>query len=400
MQLNTSEILEKAQKHLMKNVGRFDMAFAKGHGLKLWDADGKEYLDFLGGIAVCALGHSPEILQEVMATQGAELIHVSNYFYNQPMVDLAELLCFKSGLGKAFFCNSGVEANEAALKLARKYSFEKYGPGRDHIITAWQSFHGRSFAAISASGQDKMKHGYGALLPGFSHVPFGDLEALAKAVTPETCAIFLEPIQGEGGVVTPPEGYLAAVEKICQKFDLLLVLDEVQTGLGRTGRAFAFQHYGIKPHIISLAKALGGGLPCGAMLAQDEVAQAFTPGSHSTTQGGSPFIMAAALAVCQIILADDFLAKVRKVGTYFQDKLRALADDLGPELVKDVRGQGLMLGLELSGPALPVVKDLMTKGFIINATADTVLRFVPPLIVTEKEIDALFPPLRAAIINC
>ena len=392
--MNSREIIDLAQKHLMRNVGRYDLAFVRGRGMKLWDADGREYLDFLGGIAVCALGHAPEEAARVLSGQAARLIHVSNYFYNEPLVRVAARLAESSGLERVFFGNSGAEANEAALKLARKYSFDRYGPGRHGFITALGSFHGRTFGTISATGQDKVKAGFEPLLPGFVHVPYGDFEALAGAVTPEICAVMLEPIQGEGGVVMPPPDYLPRVARLCEERDILLILDEIQTGLGRTGRPYAFQHYDFKPHILTLAKALGGGVPCGAMLAREEVAAYLTPGSHSTTVGGAPLVMSLALFMAETILAPGFLPEVERVGQYFKEGLERL--EL-PSLVREVRGQGLMLGLELHIPAGPVVEAMHGRGFLINAAAPQVLRFVPPLIVTKAEIDLLLPALKEAL---
>lgn len=397
MPLSNSQVLELAEKHLMGNIRRYPLSMSHGQGLRLFDADGRQYYDFLAGVAVCALGYAPPEIVKAISEQAARLIHVSNYFYNEPQVRLAERLTSSSGLGKAFFCNSGAEANEAALKLARKYSYDLYGPGRFGIITASRSFHGRTFGAISATGQDGVKAGFEPLVPGFSHVPYGDIEALRTALGPESCAVMLEPIQGEGGVIVPPADYLPQVAALCEEKKLLLILDEIQTGLGRTGLAYAFQHYGIKPHIISLAKHLGGGVAVGAMLARSEVAEHLTPGSHSTTVGGAPLAMAAGLAMTERILQPDFLAQVRRVGNYFKARLEELAARLGPNLALEVRGQGLLLGLELKRPAAAVVPLMLKRGFIINATAGQVLRFVPPLIVTEAEIDLLLPALEEAV---
>jgi predicted acetylornithine/succinylornithine family transaminase len=397
MSLSTKETIDLAKKCLMGNVTRFDMSIERGQGMKLWDADGKEYLDFLGGVATCALGYAPDIIVKTIAEQAARVIHVSNYFYSEPMVRLAELLTGTSGLGKAFFCNSGAEANEAAIKLARKYSRDHYGPGRYGIITMQGSFHGRTLGTVSATGQDKVKEGFEPLLPGFTHVPYGDMAALETAVSPETCAVMMEPVLGEGGVIVPPPDYLPAVAALCEKRGLLLILDEIQTGLGRTGQPYAFQHYGVKPHIITLAKALGGGVATGAMLAIDGVAESLTPGSHSTTVGGAPLAMAVGLTMVETILADDFMQNINETGRYFLQKLQELAADLGPGLAKEARGQGLLLALELSKPALPVVAELMKRGFLGNATAGTVLRFAPPLIATRAEVDLLIPALSQAI---
>ena len=399
MSMSTKEIIEVGQKHLMGNVSRYELAFVRGEGMKLWDAEGREYLDFLGGIATCALGYNPPAVVKTLAEQASKLIHVSNYFYTEPLVKLASLLTSVSGLGKAFFGNSGAEANEAAIKLARKYSHDLHGPGRFGIITANGSFHGRTLGTISATGQAKVKESFEPLLPGFTHVPYGDIEAIRAAVTPETCAVMLEPILGEGGVVVPLAGYLPQVAALCKEKGLLLILDEIQTGLGRTGKAFAFQHYGIKPHIMTLAKALGGGVATGAMLATDEVAGHLTPGSHSTTVGGAPLAMAVGLVMVETIISGDFLDNVVETGEYFMKRLKEMAKDLGPKLVKDARGQGLLLALELTGPSGPVVAEMTKRGFIINATAGTVLRFAPPLIATPAEVDLLMPALKEAIIT-
>lgn len=397
MSLSTKEIVEIAHKHLMGNVTRYDLALVRGQGMKLWDAEGKEYLDFLAGIATCALGYAPESVIKTLTEQASKLIHVSNLYYTEPLVKLAALLTSASGLGKAFFCNSGAEANEAAIKLARKYSHDLYGPGRFGIITAEGSFHGRTLGTISATGQAKVKESFEPLLPGFSHVPYGDVEAIRAAITPETCAVMLEPILGEGGVVVPPPDYFPQVAELCAENKLLLVLDEIQTGLGRTGKPFAFQHYGIKPHIISLAKALGGGVASGAMLATDEVAAHLTPGSHSTTVGGAPLAMAVGLTMVETILAGDFMANINSTGAYFRERLEKLAEELRPGLGRKVRGQGLLLALELSQPAGPVAAEMIRRGFLINATAGTTLRFAPPLIVSPAEVDLLIPALKEAI---
>lgn len=396
MTMSSREIISLADRRLMRNVGRYDLAFTRGRGMKLWDAEGREYLDFLGGIAVCALGHAPEAVVQTLAGQAARLIHVSNYFYNEPMVLLADRLAASSGLDRVFFCNSGAEANEAAIKLARKCAYDRHGPGRAGIITALGSFHGRTLGTISATGQDKVKLGFEPLLPGFVHVPYGDFEALAAAVAPEIGAVMLEPIQGESGVVVPPPDYLPRVAGLCEKRGLILILDEVQTGLGRTGRPYAFQHYNFRPHILTLAKALGGGVASGAMLAREEAAAHFTPGSHSTTVGGAPLAMSVGLTMVETILEEGFLARVNRVGRYFLERLKTLAEELGP-LAREARGQGLLLALELDGPAGPVVETLHGRGFIVNAAAGRTLRFAPPLIVTEAEVDMLIPALKEAV---
>lgn len=394
--MDFSEIKSLARKCLMNNVARYDLSLAKGRGLKVWDSEGREYYDFIGGIAVCALGHSPPALAEALSRQARRLIHISNLFYSEELVLAARELTRATGLARAFFCNSGVEANEAAIKLARRHSYNKYGPGRAGIITALNSFHGRSLGAIAASGQDRMRLGFGPDLPGFSHVPFGDFEALAREVGPETCAVMLEPIQGEAGVILPPPGYLPQVAELCRKLDLLLILDEIQTGFGRTGRGFACQHYGLTPNIMSLAKALGGGLPVGALAADEETARAFEPGSHSTTVGGAPLSMAAARAMMGEIFKPGFIENVRAVGDYFLARLKETAL-MFPERVKEARGQGLLLGLELKIPAPETRLALQEKGFLVNSVGASVLRMTPPLIITSQEVDVYIAALRAVL---
>ncbi|MDR0356428.1 MAG: aspartate aminotransferase family protein [Deltaproteobacteria bacterium] len=396
MSLSTQEIIALGKKSLLGNVNRQPIAFVRGDGLKLWDAEGKEYLDFVGGIATCAFGHAPKFAAEVLAEQAGRLWHVSNLYWNEPMVRLAALLTEASGLDKAFFCNSGAEANEAAIKMARKFSYDAHGPGRHVIIAAENSFHGRTMGAISATGQPNLHKGFEPMLPGFKFVPFGDAEALAKAVDPTVCAVMLEPVQGEGGVLVPPADYFPKVSALCREKGLLLILDEVQTGLGRTGSDFAFKNFGVKPDIMTLGKALGCGYPIGATLAAEGPAGALTPGSHSTTIGGAPLAMTLSLELVSRILDKDFLAATRQIGQYFQDGLQTLVGRF-PETVVAARGAGLMLGLVLSKPAGPVAEALRVKGFLVNATAGTVLRFVPPLIVDNKEVDLLLQGLSQSL---
>ncbi|MDR1080250.1 MAG: acetylornithine/succinylornithine family transaminase [Deltaproteobacteria bacterium] len=386
--LSTGEIISLCDSHLLKNVGRFPLALVKGKGLKVWDAEGREYLDFIAGIATCAFGHSPDFMAETLARQAGALVHVSNLFYNEPMARLAELLTRASGLDRAFFSNSGAEANEAALKMARKYGSERSGGKRFRIVSAKNSFHGRTMGAISITGQQALHDGFHPLLPGVVFVPFGDLEELDRAVDESVCCVFLEPIQGEGGVEPAPEGYLPKAAEIARSRGALLVLDEVQTGMGRTGADFAFRHFGVTPDIMTLGKALGSGYPVAATLCTEEAGQALGPGSHSTTIGGAPLAMAVALDLATRLLDKEFLAGVAETGRYFLDRLKNLASALHGS-VQEARGLGLMLGLKLKVPAGPVVQKLLAKGFIVNATAGTVLRFVPPLTVTPAEIDLL-----------
>ncbi|MDR1040975.1 MAG: acetylornithine/succinylornithine family transaminase [Deltaproteobacteria bacterium] len=390
--LSTAEIISLCDRHLLKNVGRLPLALVKGKGLKVQDAEGKEYLDFIAGIATCAFGHAPDFMAETLERQARTLVHVSNLFYNEPMARLAELLTRASGLDRAFFSNSGAEANEAALKMARKYGSERSGGKRFRIVSAMNSFHGRTMGAISITGQPSLHDGFHPLLPGVVFVPFGDIGELDRAVDESACCVFLEPIQGEGGVQPAPPGYLKNAAEIARSRGALLVLDEVQTGLGRTGADFAFRHFDVVPDILTLGKALGSGYPVAATLSTEEAGSALGPGSHSTTVGGAPLAMAVALELATRLLDPDFLKAVAETGRYFLDRLFQLAAKL-PVAVQDARGLGLMLGLKLKVPAGPVVQKLLARGFIVNATAGTVLRFVPPLTVTRPEIDRLMDAL-------
>jgi predicted acetylornithine/succinylornithine family transaminase len=396
MSLSSQEIIALADQCLLGNVGRAPLVLTRGKGIFVWDAEGRQYYDFIAGIAVCALGHCPDFEPELLARQAKTLIHVSNLFYNEPMVLLADLLTKATGLSKAFFSNSGAEANEAAIKMARKSSYDRHGSGRHVIVSALNSFHGRTMGAISATGQPRFHLGFEPILPGFKFVPFGDFAALETAVTPDVCAVLLEPIQGEGGVNCPPPDYLRRTADLCAAKGVLLIFDEVQTGLGRTGEDFAFRHYGVKPDILTLGKALGAGYPIGATLSAEEPSKALTPGTHSTTLGGAPLAMALGLELCRRILDPEFLATTRKRGEYFKTRLLGLRAER-PQDVREVRGLGLLLGLALQRPAAPVVAALRELGFLVNAATVDVLRFAPPLNVTEEEIDALTKALATAL---
>ncbi len=385
--MNSQQWIEKSDTYIMKTYGRYPIVPVKGEGCRLWDADGKEYLDFLGGVAVNNLGHCHPKVVAALQKQAAELIHCSNYYQIPQQIELAELLCRHSFADKAFFCNSGAEANEAAIKLARKYSRDTYGPQRYEIITAADSFHGRTMATVSATGQEKVQRFFDPLLHGFKHVPFDDLDALEGAVTPTTCAIMLEPIQGEGGVNVPSPGYFQEVRRICDKHDLILIFDEVQVGMGRTGKMFAYEHFDITPDIMTLAKALAGGAPIGTMLAKDKYASAFVPGTHGSTFGGNPLVCAAAIATVRTILEDGILNRCEEIGEYLEGELEALQHKYG--FVKEVRGIGLMIGMALNVPAGDIVKKGHERGVLLNVTHDTVLRFVPPLTVTKQEINQM-----------
>jgi len=373
------------QENIFGTYARLPVVFVRGQGVRLWDESGKEYLDFLAGIAVCNLGHCHPELTRVICHQADTLVHVSNLFYTRPQVELAAALTRLSFADKVFFSNSGAEANEAAIKLARKYSKDRNGAGRFHIITMKESFHGRTLATLSATGQEKVHKGFEPLVGGFTFVDFNSIEAVEKAITDRTCAVLVEPIQGEGGINFPAAGYLQGLKELCQKYDLLLIFDEVQVGMGRTGTLFAHEQEGVTPDIMTLAKALGNGLPIGAMLATNQAAEAFVPGSHATTFGGTPLVTSVALRTLELISAPSFLASINKVGGYFMRCLEELRSR--HRVIKEVRGRGLMIGMELEVPGAKLVEKCLEKGLVINCTHDTVLRFVPPLIVEEKEID-------------
>ena len=347
--MNEKELMALADENIMNTYKRFPIVLVKGSGQKVWDVNGKEYLDFVSGIAVCSLGHSHPNVVAAIKEQVEQLTHVSNLYYTEPQARLAKMLVHNSFADKVFFCNSGAEANEAAIKLARKYAHENLGDDKFGLITMKDSFHGRTMATITATGQEKFQFGFTPLLDGFTYVPFNDLQALESAITQKTCGIMVEPIQGEGGVNVPDLNYLAEVRKICDRHNILLILDEVQTGIGRTGKLFAYEHSGVQPDIMTLAKALGNGFPVGAMLATNKIAKAFVPGNHASTFGGNPLAMAAAVATLETILTEGLLEVCRERGDYFQQQLRKLQTK--HKIIKEVRGRGLMIacGLNIEG---------------------------------------------------
>src|SRR5437773_4720886 len=387
----TEELMQGAQKYLMDTYARYPLALARGKGTRVYDVEGREYLDFLAGVAVNVLGHCHQKVTQALQQQALRLVHTSNLFYTEPQVKLAHMLVDHSFADKVFFCNSGAEANEAAIKLARRYSHEKYGAGRFEIVTMRNSFHGRTIATLTATGQDKVQKGYEPLLPGFSYVAFNNLEQLKRAVTDKTAAIMLEPVQGEGGIYVADREYLKQVRDLCSQKDVLLIFDEIQTGMGRTGTLFAYEQLGVQPDIMTLAKGLGGGVPIGACLARDSVAKAFSPGSHASTFGGNPLACAAGLAVCRALLEGQVLDHARRMGEYFAKGLSDCKER--HRVVREVRGLGLLQGIDLDMDGKAVVSECLARGILINGTGEHVLRFVPPLIITQLEIDRLLDTL-------
>ncbi len=387
----TEELRLEAERYLMHTYARLPISIARGRGSRVYDLEGREYLDFVAGIAVNVLGHSHPDLIAAVQKQAQQLLHASNLYYTEPQVKLARTLVDHSFAKKVFFCNSGAEANEAAIKLVRRYAHEKYGPDRFEIITMLRSFHGRTMATLTATGQEKVQKGFAPLLPGFLYVPFNDFPAVEKAVTNRTAAVMLEPIQAEGGVHVADRTYLSGLRDLCRQRDVLLIFDEVQTGMGRTGTLFAYEQLGVQPDVMTLAKGLGGGVPIGACLATDEVAAAFSAGTHASTFGGNPLACSAALAVLRVLLEGRVLEHCRRMGDYLAKGLHDCMDRL--TMVKDVRGMGLLQGMELAIDGQPVVMDLLARGILINCTVERVLRFIPPLIVTQRDIDRLLDVL-------
>ncbi len=383
--MTTEELISNSNRYIMNTYSRLPVVLVRGEGVHVWDSDGKEYLDFLAGIAVCGLGHSNPLISGAISKQAETLVHVSNIYHIEPQIRLARLLVKNSFADKAFFCNSGAEANEAAIKLARKYAHENMDKGRYRIVSMKNSFHGRTLATVTATGQERFQKGFDPLPAGFGYVPFDDLPSLERAVTEDVCAVMVEAIQGEGGIRVPTGGYLEGVRKICDDRGILLILDEVQTGMGRTGNLFAYEASGVRPDIMTLAKALGNGFPVGAMLATDRVAASFTPGTHASTFGGNPLAMAAGISVMDALLNGGVLDNCREMGDYFRRKLNELKADHA--FITEVRGRGLMLGVELSMEGADIVNGCMDRGLLLNCTCGNVLRFVPPLIITKVDID-------------
>jgi len=392
--MNKQEIMKLDEKYVMHTYSRIPLVVNRGKGTRVWDKDGRDYLDFISGIGVNAIGHChPEILATINS-QIQRLLHCSNLYYIEPQARLAKALCDISFAEKVFFSNSGAEANEAAIKLARKFGSKQNGKPYE-IITMKDSFHGRTLATLKATGQTKYQDGFGPFPPGFKYAPFNNLEAVRSLISDKTCAIMLEPVQGEGGLNVASENFLQSLRQLCNEKGILLILDEVQCGLGRTGKMFAYQHYGIEPDIMTLAKPLGGGLPIGATLAKEKIASFFEPGNHASTFGGNPLVCSAALTFLRVLEKERLVKEAREKGEYFKEKLEELKDSFS--FIKEIRGKGLMIGIKLEFPGKDIVVKCREKGLLINCTAEKILRFLPPLIVEKKDIDEAVEILRCVM---
>jgi len=380
--MKIQKIIEDSNKFLMPTYSRIPIAIERGEGVRVWDTEGKVYLDFISGIGVMALGYSHPGICEVIKEQSQLLVHCSNLYHVELQVELARKLCQLSFARRVFFCNSGAEANEAAVKLARKFGQRK---GAYEIIAMENSFHGRTLAMVGLTGQEKYRKGFDPFPPGFKFVPFNNIEALREALGSRTCAVIMEPIQGEGGICEASPDFIQGARKLCSERGVLLIFDEVQCGLGRTGKWFTYQHYGVQPDVVTLAKPLGAGLPIGATLATEEAGMSFSPGDHASTFGGGPLICSVALRFLEIMEKEKLVEKAREEGTYFKEKLDSLKEKYS--FIHEIRGKGLMLGMELKIEGKPLVDKARDKGLLINVTAGNVLRFLPPLVVTHEDID-------------
>ncbi len=395
--MTNEEIFQKDQENYMPVFARYQLVLSHGEGVYAYDTNGKKYIDYLGGIAVNVLGHGHPKLVKAISDQAAKMIHCSNLYYTQVQAELAEKLVKLSGLGKVFLANSGAEANEGAMKLARKYAHQT-NPDKSEIITANHCFHGRTLATLTATAQPKYQKGLEPLPAGFHYVDYNDIDALKAMMSEKTCAVMLEPIQGEGGVNIPNQEYLKQVRALCDQYGAALILDEIQTGIGRTGTMFAYEQFGIKPDIVTLAKGLAGGVPVGAFIASDTYAAAFHAGDHGSTFGGNPLACAAANMVLDTIAEEDLLQNAKEVGAYFMAELKKLQAKYSG-LIAEVRGKGLIIGAELTKPGRDIVDACLQDGAIINCTAGNVLRFVPPLIITKANVDELIVILDKVFAN-
>lgn len=392
--MNKTEYIEKAEQVLMHTYSRFQIILDKGDGVYLYDTDGKKYLDFAAGIAVFALGYGNKEYNDALKNQVDKLLHTSNLYYNLPNISAATKLVEASGMDRVFFTNSGTEAIEGAIKLARKYYFKKYKKADSEIISMNHSFHGRSMGALSITGQPKYREAFESLIGGVVFADFNNLESVKNKINDKTCAIILEPVQGEGGLYPADEEFIEGVRKLCDEKDIILIFDEIQCGMGRTGNMFAYQGYGVKPDIITSAKALGCGVPVGAFAAVEKVASAFEPGDHGTTYGGNPFVTAAVSKVFDIFESEHIVEHVKEVSAYLEEKLDELVSKY--DFIKERRGMGLMQGVEFTVPVKDYILKAMDKGLIIISAGSNILRFVPPLIITKENVDEMLEILE----NC
>jgi len=383
--VTTAEIKKMADDYIINTYGERPISITKGEGVYVWDAEGKRYLDFVAGISTNNVGHCHPRVVDAIIDQARKLIHTSNLYYTEPQVRLAKRIVELSFAEKCFFCNSGAEANEGAIKLARKYSKENVDPKRFEIITMLKSFHGRTMTTITATGQEKYHKGFEPLSPGFKYVPFNDIKAVEDAITENTCAIMVEPIQVEGGINLPDKEYLPILREICNKNKILLIFDEVQTAMGRLGAMYGYHVYGVEPDIITMAKALGGGVPIGCMATKTKIAESLVPGSHASTFGGNPLACSAALAAINTIVDEKLPENAQKMGDYLKEKFLSMKDKY--PVIKDVRGCGLVIGVELNVEGKGFVSECMKNGLILNCIGTSVIRCVPPLIVTKDHIE-------------
>lgn len=398
MTMDKKTIIEETEKYYLPVFGRYQMVMELGQGCRVWDNEGNEYVDAFAGIAVNSLGYNHPVLVKAISEQAAKLMHCSNLYYTEIQAKALRVVAEATGMDRIFFANCGAEGNEGAMKLARKYGVSK-APTKYKIISADESFHGRTFDTLAATGHDYYHVGYGPLSPGHVLVPYGDIKALEAQMDDDVCAVLLEPIQGEGGVHVPPAEYLQQVRALCDKHDALLIFDEVQTGVARTGKWFAYMHSGVKPDILTFAKGIGGGFPVAGFAVQERLAYVFKPGDHGGTFGGNPLACAAVYATLTTIKSEGLVDKVAEKGEYFKNELRKLQEKY-PDKVTDVRGCGLMLGMEVAGEGKPIVESCLANNVIVNCTAGNVIRIVPPLIISKEEIDIVVAALDKALAAC
>jgi acetylornithine/N-succinyldiaminopimelate aminotransferase len=396
--MDKKAIIEETEKYYLPVFGRYPMVMELGQGCRVWDNEGNEYVDAFAGIAVNSLGYNHPVLVKAISEQAAKLMHCSNLYYTEIQAKALRVVAEATGMDRIFFANCGAEGNEGAMKLARKYGVSK-APTKYKIISADESFHGRTFDTLAATGHDYYHVGYGPLSPGHVLVPYGDIKALEAQMDDDVCAVLLEPIQGEGGVHVPPDEYLQQVRALCDKHDALLIFDEVQTGVARTGKWFAYMHSGVKPDILTFAKGIGGGFPVAGFAVPERLAHVFKPGDHGGTFGGNPLACAAVYATLTTIKSEGLVDKVAEKGEYFKNELRKLQEKY-PDKVTDVRGCGLMLGMEVAGEGKPIVESCLANNVIVNCTAGNVIRIVPPLIISKEEIDIVVAALDKALAAC